>query len=59
MQPNENGQLSFFTVQCKKWYNDDINPKGHLDEHQKAEIVNTSKLVPSVIIETHYWINHR
>ena len=33
--------------------------KGHLDELQKAEIVNTSKLIPSVIIKTHYWINHR
>ena len=59
MQPNENGQIYFFIAQCKKWYNDDINPKSHLDEPQKAEIVDTSKLVPSVIIETHYWINHR
>ena len=33
--------------------------KGHLDELQKAEIVNTEKSVPSVIIKTHYWINHR
>ena len=33
--------------------------KGHLDELQKAEIVNMSKLVPSVIIKTHYWLNHR
>ena len=32
--------------------------KGHLDELQKAEIVNTSKLVHSIIIKTHYWINH-
>ena len=30
-----------------------------LDEILKAEIVNTSKLAPSVIIKTHYWINHR
>ena len=28
--------------------------QGHLDELQKAEVVNTSKLVPSVIIKTHY-----
>ena len=33
--------------------------KGHLDELQEAEIVNTSKLVHAVIIKTHYWINHR
>ena len=33
--------------------------KGHLDELQKADIVGTSELVPSVIIKTHYWINHR
>ena len=33
--------------------------KGHVDELQKAEIVSTSKLVPSVIIKTHYLINHR
>ena len=33
--------------------------KGHLDELQKAEIVSKSKLVPSVFIKTHYWINHR
>ena len=26
---------------------------------QKAEIVSKSKLVPSVFIKTHYWINHR
>ena len=32
---------------------------GHLDELQKAEIADTSKLVSSVIIKTHYWINHR
>ena len=31
--------------------------KGHLDDLHKAEIVNTSKLVPSVIIKTHYWLN--
>ena len=29
-------------------------PKGHLDELQKAYIVSTSKLVPSVFIKTHY-----
>ena len=28
-------------------------------ELQKAEIVSKSKLVPSVFIKTHYWINHR
>ena len=28
--------------------------KGHLDELQKAYIVSTSKLVPSVIIKTYY-----
>ena len=33
--------------------------KGHLDELQKAEIASKSKLVPSVFIKTHYWINHR
>ena len=33
--------------------------KGHLDELQKADIVSKSKLVPSVFIKTHYWINHR
>ena len=33
--------------------------KGHLDELQKAEIVSKSKLVPSVVIKTHYWINHK
>ena len=33
--------------------------QGHLDELQKAEIVNTSTLVPLVIIKTHYWINRR
>ena len=33
--------------------------KGHLDELQKAEIVSKSKLVHSVFIKTHYWINHR
>ena len=33
--------------------------KGHLDELQKAEIVCKSKLIPSVFIKTHYWINHR
>ena len=32
--------------------------KGHLDELQKAEIVNKSKLVPPVFNNTHYWINH-
>ena len=32
--------------------------KGHIDELQKAEIVNKGKLVPSVFIKTHYWINH-
>ena len=32
---------------------------GHLDELQKAEIVSKSKLVTSVFIKTHYWINHR
>ena len=35
------------------------NGKGHLDELQEAEIVNTNKLVPSVIIKTHYWRNQR
>ena len=25
----------------------------------KTEIVSNSKLVPSVFIETHYWINHK
>ena len=41
-----------------KW---DISlPSGaHLDEVQKAEIVCKSKLVPSVFIKTHYWLNHR
>ena len=33
--------------------------KGHLDELQEAEIVNKSKLVPSVSMKTHYWVNHR
>ena len=33
--------------------------KGHLDEHQKAEIVSKNKLIPSVLIKTHIWINHR
>ena len=33
--------------------------KGHLDEPQKADIVSMSKLVPSVFIKTHYWINQR
>ena len=33
--------------------------KGHLDELQKAEIVSKGKLVHSVFIKTHYWINHR
>ena len=33
--------------------------KGHLDELQMAEIVNNRKLVPSVFIKTHFWINHR
>ena len=32
---------------------------GHLDKLQVAEIVSKSKLVPSVVIETHYWINCR
>ena len=32
--------------------------KGHLDELQKAEIVNKSKSIPSVIIKAHYWINY-
>ena len=30
-----------------------------LIEFQKAEIASKSKLVPSVSIKTHYWINHR
>ena len=30
-----------------------------LDELQKAEIVSKSKLVPSVLFQTHYGINHR
>ena len=34
-------------------------PKGHLDELQKAKIISKSKLVPSVFIKTHYWINHK
>ena len=40
---------------------DTVKPvyNNHLDELQKAEIVNTGKLVPSVIIKTHYWINPR
>ena len=33
--------------------------KGHLDVPQKAEIVSKSKLVPSVSIKSHYWINYR
>ena len=33
--------------------------KGHLDELLKAEFVSKSKLVPSVFIKTHDWINHR
>ena len=32
---------------------------GHLDELQKAEVVSKSKLIPSVVIKTHYWINYR
>ena len=28
--------------------------KGHLDELQKTEVFNKSKLVPSVFIKTHY-----
>ena len=32
---------------------------GHLDEPQKAEIVNKCKLVRLVFIKTHWWINHR
>ena len=32
--------------------------KGHLDELQMAEIVNTSKMVPLVITKAHYSINH-
>ena len=32
---------------------------GHLDKIQKADIDSKSKLVPSVFIKTHYWINHR
>ena len=48
----------------KPVYNDDIMgyfsaSKGHLDGLQKAEFVNTSKLVPSAIIKTHTCINHR
>ena len=41
----------------KPVYNDHL--MGHLDELQKADIVNKSKLVPSVFIQIHYWINHR
>ena len=36
-----------------------FSAKGHLDELQKAEAISKSKLVPSVFIKTHYWINHR
>ena len=36
-----------------------ITAKGHLDDLQKADIVSTSKMVPSVFIKTHYWIDHR
>ena len=52
----------------KPVYNDHIvgyfsafwsSSKGHLDELQKAEIVSKSKLVPSVLIKTHYWLNQR
>ena len=44
----------------KPAYNDNLMGyfSGHLDELQKAEIVNTSKLILSVFIKTHYWINH-
>ena len=31
---------------------------GQLDELQMAEIVSKSKLIPSVIIKTYYWMNH-
>ena len=42
-------------------YNDAVFDiaNGHLDELQKSEIVSKSKLVSSVFIKTHYWINHR
>ena len=45
-------------------YNGTVKPVykvalGHLDELQKAEIISNSKLVPSVFIKIHYWINHR
>ena len=33
-------------------------PLANLDEPQKAEIVSKSKLIPSVFIKTHYWMNH-
>ena len=38
---------------------ENILSRGDLDEPQKAEIVSKSKLVPSVFVKTHYWINHR
>ena len=31
--------------------------KGQLDELQKADILTKIKLVPSVFIKTHFWIN--
>ena len=41
-------------IVMKHHYISSLTPdKGHLDGLQKAEIVNTSKLVPSVIIKTH------
>ena len=33
--------------------------KGHLDELQMTDIVSESKLVHSIFIKTHYWINYR
>ena len=41
----------------KPVFNDQL--MGHLDEFHKVEIVSKSKLVPSVFIKTHYWINQR
>ena len=49
----------------KPVYNDHLmgyfsaSAKGHLDELQKVDIVSKSKVVPSVFIKTHYWINYR
>ena len=50
---------SMLADRCRSTKLNNIYSETCLDELQKADIVSKSKLVPSVFIKTHYWINYR